>query len=58
MVCRGNHLFGAEYGQAALLQSLESLGRSDFMDEVTVDIEHGRPSFDGADHVAVPDFFE
>jgi hypothetical protein len=58
MVHRRHGALRAADAQPALAQHGEGLGRGHLVDQVQVDVEHGRPAFLLGHHVRVPDFVE
>jgi hypothetical protein len=58
MICRGYDLLWPEDRHATFAQSVEGLWRSDFMNEMPVDVQDGGASFDRFHDVAFPDLIE
>jgi hypothetical protein len=59
VVVRGGYdLRRPEDFDAAFFEAFEGLRAGDFVDEMFVDVKHGRAAVDGFDDMPVPDFFK
>src|SRR5205814_4005616 len=54
----GDGKIGPAHGTISRTQSIERLGRSNFVDEMQIDVEQRRLVLSGAHYMRIPDFFK